>query len=183
MPYSITNELNGLTVLSFGTRGGNVSGAKDEINTSGAGSGGGHGEQRRMIFNKPIASKMIVMVYGSQDGGGRGLIGGWRSGETGEAKNPLSGEAIDPSGQATYYNRNEATLEAMTIATGRQNVPCWVDGTAIVPNETAAERVRRLGLARMKRYLMNPENRRKCNRTIAECVRRKRARKKLQKTA
>jgi hypothetical protein len=52
-----------------------------------------------------------------------------------------------------------------------------------VPNETTAERVRRLGLARMKRYLMNPENRRKCHRTIAECVRRKRARKKLQKTA
>lgn len=52
-----------------------------------------------------------------------------------------------------------------------------------VPDESEADRVRRLGLARMKRYLMNPENRQKCHRTIAECVRRKRARKKLQKTA
>ena len=138
MPYSITNELNGLTVLSFGTRGESVIGAKDEINTSGAGTGTGHGEQRRMIFNKPIASKTIVMVYGSQDGGGRGLIGGWRSGETGEAKNPLSGESIDPSGQATYYNRNNTTTNDTILASGRRNVPFWVDGTPVVPNETAA---------------------------------------------
>ena len=52
-----------------------------------------------------------------------------------------------------------------------------------VPKETTAERVRRLGLARMNRYLMNPENRRKCHQTIAKCVRRKRAMKKIQKTA
>ena len=138
MPYSITNELNGLTVLSFGTRGENVTGAKDEINSSGAGTGTGHGEQRRMIFNKPIAPKTIVMVYGSQDGGGRGLIGGWRNGETGEAKNPLSGESIDPSGQATYYNRNNTTTNDTILASGRSNVPFWVDGAPVVPNETAA---------------------------------------------
>ena len=135
MPYSVTNALNGLTVLSFGTRGGKVYDYQDAIDNAGRANGGsgGHDEQRRMIFNKPVASKTVVMVYGSQDGGGRGLIGGWKSGETGEAKNPLSDEEIDPSGQTTYYNRNEATLEAMTIATGRQTVPCWVDGTAIVP--------------------------------------------------
>lgn len=138
MPYTITNALNGLTVLSFGTRGETVSGAKDEISTSGAGTGGGHGEQRRMIFNKPIASKTVVMVYGSQDGGGRGLVGGWRSGETGEAKNPLGGEAIDPSGQATYYNRSGTTTNDTILAAGRRNVPFWVDGAPVVPNETAA---------------------------------------------
>ena len=139
MPYTIPNELNGRTVLSFGTYQVNVSGAKDEINASGAGSGTGHSEQRRMIFDRPIESKNIIMVFGSQDGGGKGLIGGWKAPANGEAKNPASGETIDASVQtATYYNRNDATTNATVIAAGRKNVPLWVDGTAIVPNETAA---------------------------------------------
>lgn len=52
-----------------------------------------------------------------------------------------------------------------------------------VPNETAAERVRRKANERKKKYLLNPENRRKHIRCIIECVRRQRERKKLQKTA
>ena len=52
-----------------------------------------------------------------------------------------------------------------------------------VPNETAAERVRRMANERKKRYLLNPVNRRKHIRCIIECVRRQRERKKLQKTA
>ena len=138
MPYSITNELNGLTVLSFGTRGGSVSGAPDQITAEGKADNHSGSEQRRLIFNKPIEQKTIVMVYGSQDGGGMALVGGWKSGQTGEATNPLPGESIEGSGQGTYYNRNEATIAATTIATGRHNVPCWVDGTSTVPNETAA---------------------------------------------
>ena len=138
MPYSITNELNGLTVLSFGTRGGSVSGAPDQITAEGKADNHSGSEQRRLIFNKPIEQKTIVMVYGSQDGGGMALVGGWKSGQTGEATNPLPGELIEGSGQGTYYNRNEATIAATTIATGRHNVPCWVDGTSTVPNETAA---------------------------------------------
>lgn len=51
-----------------------------------------------------------------------------------------------------------------------------------VPNETAAERVRRKANERKKKYLLNPENRRKHIRCIIECVRRQRERKKLQKT-
>lgn len=138
MPYSVTNELNGLTVVSFGTYGGNVGGAQNSIDANGKPATDSRAEQRRMVFNQPIASKTIVMVYGSQDGGGMALVGGWKSGQTGEKQNPLSGETIAASGQPTYYNRNEATTEAMTISTGRANVPCWVDGSAIVPNETAA---------------------------------------------
>ena len=138
MPYSVTNELNGLTVVSFGTSGGNVGGAQNSIDANGNPATDSRAEQRRMVFNQPIASKTIVMVYGSQDGGGMALVGGWKSGQIGETKNPLSGETIAASGQPTYYNRKEATTEAMTISTGRANVPCWVDGSAIVPNETAA---------------------------------------------
>lgn len=52
-----------------------------------------------------------------------------------------------------------------------------------VPNETAADRVRRMANERKKRYLLNPVNRRKYIRCIIECVRRQRERKKLQKTA
>lgn len=52
-----------------------------------------------------------------------------------------------------------------------------------VPNETAADRVRRTANERKKRYLLNPVNRRKHIRCIIECVRRQRERKKLQKTA
>lgn len=52
-----------------------------------------------------------------------------------------------------------------------------------VPNETVADRVRRMANDRKKRYLLNPENRRKHIRCIIECVRRQRERKKLQKTA
>jgi len=52
-----------------------------------------------------------------------------------------------------------------------------------VPNETAAERVRRMANERKKRYLLNPVNRRKHIRCIIECVRRQRERNKLQKTA
>lgn len=138
MPYSVTNELNGLTVVSFGTSGGNVGGAQNSIDANGNPATDSRAEQRRMVFNQPIASKTIVMVYGSQDGGGMALVGGWKSGQTGETQNPLSGETIAASGQPTYYNRNAANIESTTIANGRKNVPCWVDGTAIVPNETAA---------------------------------------------
>ena len=138
MPYSVTNELNGLAVVSFGTSGGNVGGAQNSIDANGNPATDSRAEQRRMVFNQPIASKTIVMVYGSQDGGGMALVGGWKSGQTGETQNPLSGETIAASGQPTYYNRNAANIESTTIANGRKNVPCWVDGTAIVPNETAA---------------------------------------------
>ena len=139
MPYSITNELNGLTVLSFGTRGNSVSGAPDQIKTDGTADNHSGNEERRMIFNKPIVQKTIIMVYGSQDGGGMALVGGWKSGQE-EDMYLLDGESIDSfaEGQETYYNRNNATVESTTIAAGRKNVPCWVNGTSIVPNETAA---------------------------------------------
>lgn len=52
-----------------------------------------------------------------------------------------------------------------------------------VPNESEADRVRRMANERKKRYLLNPVNRRKHIRCIIECVRRQRERKKLQKTA
>ena len=139
MPYSITNELNGLTVLSFGTRGNSVSGAPDQIKTDGTADNHTGNEERRMIFNKPIVQKTIIMVYGSQDGGGMALVGGWKSGQ-GEDMYLLDDESIDSfaEGQETYYNRNNATVESTTIAARRKNVPCWVNGTSIVPNETAA---------------------------------------------
>ena len=140
MPYSVTNALNGLTVLSFGTRGGKVYDYQDAIDNAGRANGGsgGHDEQRRMIFNKSIASKTVVMVYGSHDGGGRGLIGGWKDNAYGEAKNPIEGETIEKTQQDTYYNRTYTTTNDTILASGRRNVPFWVDGTPVVPNETAA---------------------------------------------
>lgn len=144
MPFSIPNALNGLSVLSFGayceTDEALVTGYRNAIDSNGNGiAENNRHEQRRMMFSRPIQSKSIIMVYGSQEGGGKGLVGGWKT-SSADNKYPIAGEVFesDRSNTDTYYNRSDATTASTVLAAGRRNVPCWVDGNAIVPNETAA---------------------------------------------
>ena len=144
MPFSIPNALNGLSVLSFGayceTDEALVTGYRNAIDSNGNGiAENNRHEQRRMMFSRPIQSKSIIMVYGSQEGGGKGLVGGWQT-SSADNKYPIDGEVFEnvSSNTGTYYNRSDATTASTVLAAGRPNVPCWVDGKAIVPNETAA---------------------------------------------
>ena len=144
MPFSIPNALNGLSVLSFGayceTDEALVTGYRNAIDSNGNGiAENNRHEQRRMMFSRPIQSKSIIMVYGSQEGGGKGLVGGWKT-SSADNKYPIAGEVFesDSSNTDTYYNRSDVTTASTVLAAGRKNVPCWVDGNAIVPNETAA---------------------------------------------
>ena len=144
MPFSIPNALNGLSVLSFGayceTDEALVTGYRNAIDSNGNGiAENNRHEQRRMMFSRPIQSKSIIMVYGSQEGGGKGLVGGWQT-SSADNKYPIDGEVFEnvSSNTSTYYNRSDVTTASTVLAAGRQNVPCWVDGNAIVPNETAA---------------------------------------------
>lgn len=144
MPFSIPNALNGLSVLSFGayceTDEALVTGYRNAIDSNGNGiAENNRHEQRRMMFSRPIQSKSIIMVYGSQEGGGKGLVGGWQT-SSADNKYPIDGEVFEnvSSNTGTYYNRSDVTTASTVLAAGRPNVPCWVDGNAIVPNETAA---------------------------------------------
>ncbi len=144
MPFSIPNALNGLSVLSFGayceTDEALVTGYRNAIDSNGNGiAEDNRHEQRRMMFSRPIQSKSIIMVYGSQEGGGKGLVGGWQT-SSADNKYPIDGEVFEnvSSNTDTYYNRSDVTTASTVLAAGRPNVPCWVDGNAIVPNVTAA---------------------------------------------
>lgn len=126
MPYTITNQLNGLTVMSFGTCGGGVTGAQDAINKNGQASGNGHDERRRLVFNKPITAKSVVMVYGSQDGGGAALIGG-----LGNNYDDMKYDAeMERSQQSRYYYRGTTINDSVLRNTG---IPVWLDGASVDP--------------------------------------------------
>ena len=133
MPYTITNELNGLSVVSFGTYQGAISGAANEINTSGVGQGSNK-DSRRLLFNKPITAKMVIMVYGSQDGGGSALIGaGGDSAGNAEFKHLIGNEAteVEKSAQAAvYYARPGTTLEHRVLSSNK-HIPFWMDGSSV----------------------------------------------------
>ena len=133
MPYMITNELNGLSVVSFGSYQGPISGAANQINADGA-PGGANNEQRRLVFNKPIYARTVIMVYGSQDGGGRALIGvGGDANSNGEFKNLIGSEVeeVEKSNQNTaYYRRSGATLEYRLLASDHR-IPFWMDGESV----------------------------------------------------
>lgn len=126
MPYTMTNQLNGLTVLSFGTCGGRVTDAQDAIDKNGKASGNGHDERRRLVFNKPITAKSVVMVYGSQDGGGAALIGG-----LGNNYDDMKYDAeMERSQQSRYYYRGTTINDSVLRNTG---IPVWLDGASVDP--------------------------------------------------
>lgn len=126
MPYTMTNQLNGLTVLSFGTCGGRVTDAQDAIDKNGKASGNGHDERRRLVFNKPITAKSVVMVYGSQDGGGAALIGGLGN----NYDDMKYDDAMERSQQSRYYYRGTTINDSVLINTG---IPVWMDGASVNP--------------------------------------------------
>ena len=131
LPHTITNALNGMTVLSFGTFQGAVTGMANEIHASGVAVSGSSSESRRLVFDQPITNRMVIMVFGSQDGGGQALVGGYTDASFGEMKHPLEGESIERSNQNSYYARN-AGIES-TVLSSTRKVPFWMDGQSVDP--------------------------------------------------
>lgn len=131
MPYTLLNELNGLPVVTFGAYNGQVKGALNQIDANGTPDGGGaRAEQRRLVLNKPVEPTLIVMVFGSQDGGGKAYFGGYNDTSYGEAKNLQGDENFTRSTQTTAFGRPGQTLDQKVLSTLR---PFWMDGVAIDP--------------------------------------------------
>lgn len=135
MPYTLLNELNGLPVVTFGAYNGQVKGALNQIDAAGKPDGGAaRAEQRRLVLNQPISPTLIVMVFGSQDGGGNAYFGGYGDTSYGEAKNLLTGESFTKTTQPTAFNRPGPTLDKKVLSAMR---PFWMDGVAIDPADDA----------------------------------------------
>jgi len=143
MPYTVTNALNGLTVVSFGTYPGthlNNNDPRNQIDSSGKPTGNGYNEQRRLIFSKPVSCATAIMVFGSQNagpanapvGGGTALLGGWTQSTNSESKNAsAAGETVEMVGNtAAPFPRNSTAAKILD-----ENIPCWVDGVQVNPKE------------------------------------------------
>ena len=136
-PYLMTGQLNGRSVMSFGVHGNTL-----EAKWSKTLSYGTSTEARRIPLMRGHANggalkvQTAVMVFGSQNGGGRALLGGydgngkWTSGVTygtGVSTNPACGGNY-PRGGSGYG------LENAIFSTYRDT---WVDGVQINPTNTA----------------------------------------------
>ena len=136
-PYLMTGQLNGRSVMSFGVHGNTL-----EAKWSKTLSYGTSTEARRIPLMRGHANggslrvQTAVMVFGSQNGGGRALLGGydgngiWKSGVTygsGVSTNPACGGNY-PRGGSGYG------LENAIFSMYRDT---WVDGVQINPTNTA----------------------------------------------
>jgi len=126
MPYTITNALNGRSVMSFGVRGRTVTGFQNRIATDGTAMSETAEEGRRLLFNSPLSCATAVMVFGSQDGGGYAMLGGLAK-ATGENMFLASGETCDISTSAAPMWRDVAAPSAMPILNSSA-LPMRVDG-------------------------------------------------------
>ena len=135
-PYSITNALNGRTVISFGKQGGSIPASDGHVSGTGVpDSGANQTESRRIIFNKPITAETAVMVFGSQFGGGYSVLGGYT----------ISNEGKDVRGDEAPW-ANGTTRGVLKRANGNVNDPStpilgtarpvWLDGQSVNPTAT-----------------------------------------------
>ena len=137
-PYLMTEQLNGRSVMSFGVHGNTL-----EAKWSKTLSYGTSTEARRIPLMRGHANGgalrvyTAVMVFGSQNGGGCALLGGyegngiWQSGityGTGVSTNPACGGNF-PRGVSSNYD-----LTNTIFSTYRDT---WVDGTQVDPTDTA----------------------------------------------
>ena len=135
-PFLMTGQLNGRGVLSFGEHANSLD-AKWSNKTS----DGSKEEARRIPLMRghaiggALRIYTMVMVFGSQNGGGRALLGGydgngiWKSGVTygtGVSTNPACGGNY-PRGGSGYG------LENPIFSTYRDT---WVDGAQVDPTNT-----------------------------------------------
>ncbi|MBP5320404.1 MAG: hypothetical protein J6334_05400 [Kiritimatiellae bacterium] len=130
-PYTITNALNGKTVVSFGKQGGSIPAAWGHVSATGVpDSGNNQSETRRIILNKPVTAATAVMVFGSQFGGGYSVLGGYT----------LSGEGKDVRGNESPWT-NGSTPGVLKRGNGSASDPAtpillndrpvWLDGLSV----------------------------------------------------
>ncbi len=143
-PYLLTNSCNGRTTLQFDKYGGRVPGQwgapfKDDGKTYRAG--------RRLPFNKPITARYAVMVFGSENGGGTSVLGGYMSkadvevdenGKVYKTPGVLQRFADEVFMAEGAYNDNSDLYKM--ARDWRQplfhvNRPTWVDGLRVDPTQ------------------------------------------------
>ncbi len=136
-PYLIPGALNGRSVMSFGAHATTL-----DAKWSNKASDGAKTEARRMPIMRGHAEGgalkiyTAVMVFGSQNGGGRGLVGGyagngrWADKETyNVSTNPTCGGNYPRGGAGTDYSLTN------TIFSSYRDT--WVDGAQVDPTNTA----------------------------------------------
>ena len=138
-PYLLANACNGRTTLQFDKFGNSVQGIwSSSFKNDGKSDRAG----RRMPFNKPITARYAVMVFGSENGGGTCILGGW---------NVKDGNVqYNTPGQLRRFAAEHYTHDALDSWTGSmlplatdwskpifdEDRPTWVDGKRVNPTTT-----------------------------------------------
>lgn len=136
-PYLLANACNGRTTLQFDTY---AHYAENEWSSTFA-AGGNSRAGRRMPLNRPIKARYAIMVFGSENGGGSSVLGGWNVTEN-NIKYTTPG-ALQRFGNE-YYTESAlyASGSMRTMATDWSKPifntyrPTWVDGVAVDPTTT-----------------------------------------------
>jgi len=161
-PYLVENGLNGKPYMCFGSMG-------DTMTTEKYGSGGSttdekdtyQQERRRMPFMQGMTEDgknfeghglrtgTAILVFGSQQGGGRAMLGGYTytSGGTVITNSPngrkkgdkgVLDEKHDPACSANFQRGGSAssTTAATPIFDNKTNLPTWLGGVSVCPTNT-----------------------------------------------
>ena len=138
-PYLLTNSCNGRTTMQFDRYANMVSG---EWGYPWDAAGQTARAGRRMPLNAPIPAKYAIMVFGSENGGGTSVLGGWNVTDgTVQYKTP----GALPRFSDDYYTTDALDWQkgkTRKVATDwRQPIfaesrPTWVDGASVDPTTT-----------------------------------------------
>lgn len=158
-PYLVENGLNGKPYMSFGTMGGTID--TETYGLAGTTSEAVAEERRRMplmegtwkneaegkdwLEGHAIRAGTAVLVFGSQNGGGRGLLGGYQSSGSTIAASPngrKTGElgvldtTHDPA--CSHHHPRGGTSADTTAATPifKDSFETWLDGVSVDPTTT-----------------------------------------------
>ena len=136
-PYLIPGALNGRSVMSFGAHATTL-----DAKWSNKASGGTCTEARRMPLMRGHAEGgalriyTAVMVFGSQNGGGRGLVGGY-AGNGRWADKETYNVSTNPSCGGNYPRGGVGSNCSVTNAIFSSYRDTWVDGAQVDPTNTA----------------------------------------------
>lgn len=155
-PYLVENGLNGKPYMSFGTLG-------EEMDTATYGTGGANTteastykqERRRMPFMEGLTKEgnftghgvqvaTAVMVFGSQNGGGRAVLGGYQSTSTSIPESPngrktgdkgILDKDNDPPCSLNFPRGGtiEETKASTPIFSTAKKLDTWLDGVSVDP--------------------------------------------------
>ena len=136
-PYLLTNACNGRTTLQFDRYGNYAEGVWSNTFAEGGRSRAG----RRMPLNEPVEARYAVMVFGSENGGGTSVLGGWNV-QDGNYNYTTPGAL--PRFTDDYYEEKALYVGAKTTALATdwsqpifaESRPTWVDGASVDPTTT-----------------------------------------------